>query len=75
MRKVAAGLLIGIGILVAGASGLCMALMLPGAVSGTDYLLSGMTGTILLLGGVPFALGVGAVFLGRHLLKNDTEGD
>jgi len=63
MLKVLGGILLAIGILIALASGTCTALFLP-SMRGSDV------GTVLLIGGIPFAVGLamiaGAVAMLRH---------
>ena len=66
--KVVGGILIAIGILVAGASGLCslMVLFSSGEMSGL-----GMWPLVLMFGGVPFAAGVGLIFGGRAIIRSE----
>lgn len=66
MKKLLGGILLAIGILIAGASGLCSAVVLISTIgqnTGEDFLL------VLLIGGIPFALGVGLLFAGRALIR------
>lgn len=71
MRSVIGGLLLGIGILVAGLSGLCSLFMAMDLVLGAG----GSSGkyldwpTLLIVGGIPFAFGLGIAFGGWRLLK------
>jgi|tagenome__1003787_1003787.scaffolds.fasta_scaffold20930691_4 hypothetical protein len=64
MKQLFGGILLAIGILIAGASGLCSlaVLLTPGEHGG-----GGMLGAVLLIGGIPFALGA-AMALGGHML-------
>ena len=72
MKKLFGGILLAIGILTAGAAGLCSALcLIPGFVPGGRYL--DTLGIVALVGGIPLAIGIGLIFLGRHLLKPDPE--
>lgn len=62
MLKVFGGILLAIGILVALASGTCMALFLP-SMRGSDV------GAVLLIGGIPFAIGLGLIAGGVAMIK------
>lgn len=62
MRNVLGGLLIAIGFLVAGLSGLCSLIFL---VSEPDAI-----GLVALVGGIPFVVGLGLFFLGRSVLRS-----
>jgi hypothetical protein len=72
MRGVLGGLMMGCGILVAGLSGLCT-LVLIGSMfvdsgsSGEDY---GIGVMVLIVGGGPFLVGLGAFFAGRYLVRS-----
>jgi hypothetical protein len=67
------GLLMGIGILITTLSGLCSAWFLvmlvasPG--SGGEFGGSGMLVLIAVIGGLPFASGIGLFFAGRALVR------
>ena len=65
--KIFGGILIAIGILIAGASGLCSIaiLMDSGEFAGPD-----MWPLVLMIGGIPGALGIGMVFGGRALIRS-----
>ena len=67
MKPVLGGILIAIGLLVAGGSGLCslMVLFSSGEMSGL-----GMW-PLVLFGGIPFAAGVGLIFGGRALIRSE----
>jgi hypothetical protein len=72
MIRLFGGILLGVGILVAGASGLCSAVFLVsmlGSNSGGMGDLSSMLAMIAVVGGIPFAIGMGLVWAGRHLLR------
>jgi len=77
MKSFFGALLLGVGILIAGASGLCMLLFFGGALfsggpSGQEQL--SMLPAVVIVGGVPLAIGIGLFFLGRTLLRQaDTE--
>jgi len=68
MKPVLGGILIAIGLLVAGGSGLCslMVLFSSGEMSGF-----GMWPLVLMFGGIPFAAGVGLIFGGRALIRGE----
>lgn len=77
MKTFFGGVLLAIGILIAGASGLCsMALLISvlsnphshGEFSGTN-----MLPVIAIFGGIPFAIGVGSIFVGRAWIREDRE--
>ena len=67
------GLLLGIGILIAGLSGLCTVMVVipellhPGG--GAEDFAADIPGD-LIIGGVPFAIGIGLFFLGRHMIRS-----
>ena len=72
MKQLFGGILLAVGILIAGASGVCSLYM----ISTSDVFRSGSAGEllsmlplILLFGGPPFALGVGMVFGGRSMIR------
>jgi hypothetical protein len=74
MRGLFGGILMGIGILIAGLSGLCTLL-----VAGTSLFGSGSSGdlvsiipAVLAFGGIPFGIGLGLFFAGRHLIRSQT---
>lgn len=68
MKEVLGGILIAIGVLVAGGSGLCslMVLFSSGELSGF-----GMWPAVLMFGGIPFAAGMGMIFGGRALIRSE----
>ena len=63
--KVFGGILLAAGILIAGASGLCS---VWGIISTIKE--PGMIPLVLVVGGIPFAIGVGLIFAGRALLRS-----
>jgi len=67
MKQTFGGILIAIGVLLAGASGLCSltVLLSPGEFSGL-----GMWPAVLMVGGIPFAVGIGLIFWGRALIRS-----
>lgn len=70
-------LMLGCGILAAGLSGLCTlvvagsALMDAATQGASDS--AGMIPAVLIFGGIPVAIGVGMVFLGRYLIRTGKE--
>jgi len=63
------GLLLALGIVIAAISGLCSAVMIVGSVtSGSGADLS-LLPVVLIVGGIPFALGVALLLVGRLLLR------
>jgi hypothetical protein len=66
MKTLIGGILLAIGILIAGASGLCSLVVL---LSSGEFGGGGMLGVVLLVGGIPFALGAGLAFAGQTLIK------
>jgi hypothetical protein len=70
MKRLFGGLLIAVGIVIAGASGLCSLFFLIGSLTSISNL-----GAVLLFGGPPIAAGVGLVFAGRALIRSAREGD
>jgi hypothetical protein len=72
MRQLFGGLLLALGILIAGLSGLCTLLivgtsLVDGSSGGEDY---GIGMMALVIGGVPFVVGLGMFFAGRALLRS-----
>ena len=70
--KIFGGILIAIGILIAGASGLCSIAVLTdsGEFGGLQ-----MWPAVLMIGGIPFAVGVGAIFGGRAMIRSADRAD
>jgi hypothetical protein len=66
MKQLFGGILLAIGILIAGASGLCSLVVL---FSSGEFGGAGMLAPVLLFGGIPFALGGGMAFGGYTLIK------
>jgi hypothetical protein len=68
MKEVIGGILIAVGILIAGASGLCSAAVLFEGGFAPESL--SMLPLVLMIGGIPFAAGVGIAFGGRALIRS-----
>ena len=68
MKRLFGGILLAVGILIAGASGVCSLAVLfsSGGLYGV-----GMLPFVAVIGGVPFAIGAGIAFGGRALLRAD----
>jgi len=77
MKKLCGGLLMGVGILIAVCSGLCS--LFVGISFGANTLLSAHSvtdvvipiGVLLVVGGIPFGIGLGLFFAGRALTRSD----
>jgi hypothetical protein len=67
MKILFGGILLAVGILIAGASGLCSLVVL---FSSGEFGGGGMLGAVLLFGGIPFALGAGMALGGHALIKH-----
>jgi hypothetical protein len=67
MKTVLGGILLAVGVLIAGGSGLCSLLVLfsSGGMGGLT-----MIPAVLLFGGVPFAIGAGMAFGGHALIRS-----
>ncbi len=66
MRRLAGGILLAVGLLVATGSGLCsLAIIFSGGLA------SGDGGPLLLISGIPFLTGLGMVLGGLRLLRSD----
>lgn len=70
MKQMFGGILIAIGILIAGASGLCSVAILFGS---GEFAGLGMLPAVAIFGGVPFAGGVAMAFGGRSLIRKARE--
>jgi hypothetical protein len=70
MKRLFGGLLMAVGILIAGASGLCSLFFLISNLTSISNL-----GAVLLFGGPPIAAGVGLVFGGRALIRSGQADD
>jgi len=65
--KIVGGILMAIGILIAGASGLCSLMVLFGS---GEFAGREMWSAVLVFGGIPFAVGGGVAFAGYALIRN-----
>jgi hypothetical protein len=73
MKKLFGGILMAVGILIAGASGLCSLAILFGGGMGPDMM--GMLPMVLMIGGIPFAVGVLIAIGGGALIKSARQED
>ena len=67
--KIIGGLLLAIGIIIAGVSGLCSLALLSESSTWSGPASGESLGIIAMVGGIPFLIGLGLVFLARHLLR------
>lgn len=65
--KIFGGIIIAVGILIAGASGLCSIAIL---MDSGEFAGPGMWPLVLIVGGIPFAIGVGLVLAGRSVIRS-----
>lgn len=72
MKQVFGSILMAVGILIAGASGLCSLVLLGGELSNRGG--GGVLVVILVVGGIPFAIGL-AVFVGGRALVRQAKRD
>lgn len=68
--KTLGGILMGVGILIAGLSGLCSLLLFLTEMTSPYSNMEDLVAMILGFGGIPFAIGLGMVFVGRHLVRS-----
>ena len=74
MRTLFGGILLAIGILISGASGLCSLAFLVsmlGSHGGGEF---ASLPLVLIVGGIPFAIGMGLFFAGRALIRSGRDG-
>ena len=70
MKTFFGGILLAIGILIAGASGLCTVVFFVTTIGHGG---AGAFPLMLIVGGIPFAIGLGLVFAGRALIRMDRD--
>ena len=78
MRQVFGGILLAIGILIAGLSGLCTVLVVGGELISPSHGPENFTGDIgadLVMGGIPFAIGFAMAFGGWKLLNSGKKAE
>lgn len=64
MKQLLGGILLAVGILIAGVSGLCSLYFVVGSGGGLN-----MLPAVLVIGGIPFALGAGLVWGGWAIIR------
>lgn len=69
MKHVFGSILMGVGILIAGASGLCSLVVLGEGLSDVVGGFGEVLGIVLFVGGIPFGIGVAIFFGGRALVR------
>ena len=69
MKQLFGGILLAVGILIAGASGLCSLVFLFGSGGGMGGI-AGMLPAVLMFGGIPFAIGAAIAFGGYVLIRS-----
>lgn len=77
MEKLIGGILMAVGALIAGLSGLCsIAILFTSLASPSEWMSGGVGGAfgslgiILMFGGIPFAVGAGLFLLGRRIARS-----
>ena len=73
MKKLFGGILMAVGILIAGASGLCSAAIIFSGGMGPEAM--SMLPMVLMVGGIPFAVGVLIAIGGGALIKSARQED
>lgn len=68
--KTLGGILLAICILIAGLSGLCSLVVLVNEAGSGYNNMSEAVMIVMMFGGIPFVIGIGLIFLGRHLIKS-----
>ena len=64
------GILLALGILIGGLSGLCTLVVVGSSLmDSTSEDFVPMIPAVLMVGGIPFVIGIGLFFLGRHLMR------
>ena len=76
MKSLFGGILLAVGILTAGGSGLCsLAILFDGGMAGDMGGWLSILPLVLLFGGIPLGIGVAMAFGGRALLRSAREDD
>ena len=70
MRRFFGAVLLAIGLLIAGGSGLCTIAVMGSALSSGGAEALGLVPLALIFGGIPFAIGLGLIFWGRWLISS-----
>lgn len=69
MKSLLGGILLGAGILIGGASGLCSLAVLVMGLADPAGIMTVLP-LVLVVGGIPIAIGLGLFFLGRSLIRS-----
>lgn len=69
MKQVFGAMLMGVGILIAGASGLCTVVLGLGEIFASGSREDVGVGVVLVVGSIPFVIGLAAFFGGRALVR------
>lgn len=70
MQKVIGCIVMAVGILITGATGLCTVMMFSSApLTRSDYSLESL-GIVAIFAGIPLIFGITFIFLGRYLIRN-----
>ena len=69
MKGLFGGILMAVGILIAGASGLCSLVVLFGGTGTGGNIIDGIS-VVLMFGGIPFAMGLAMFFGGRAMVRS-----
>lgn len=77
MQKLFGSLMLGCGILVAGLSGLCTLIVAGSALAGSSSAeeMMSVLPAALIAGGIPIAIGIGAFFIGKAMLRAAAKDD
>lgn len=67
--KVLGGILIAVGLLIAGASGLCSFVLIAEELRNANADMGGSLAIVAIVGGIPFLMGAGMIFGGWKLLQ------
>lgn len=73
MKMLCGGILLAVGILIMGASGLCCGVFFLSALGSSGSGGATLLPVVLLFGGLPFAGGIGLVLGGRALIRSARE--
>jgi hypothetical protein len=70
MQKVIGAVMMAVGILITGATGLCVGLVFTeGGVTSNDFSPENI-GIVAVFAGIPLIFGITFIFLGRYLIRN-----
>jgi len=74
VNRLIGGMLMAVGLLIAGASGLCTLLMFAESPPWSGESLESLT-LVAIFGGIPFLVGTALFFAGRYIWRKGEEGD